>query len=115
MTSVGEVAKTGNGRVLANFREIPAPAITIVEETIAKLKAAGIHGVERRAFVADCGAQDRLDPASQPANLRRRKFVRAGCRVQAGSEQGLVHVYVPQPGDDRLVEQQRLELPRATA
>ena len=45
MTSVGEAAKTGNGKILANFREIPAPARSIVEETIAKLKAAGINGV----------------------------------------------------------------------
>ena len=45
MTSVGEVAKTGNGRILANFREIPAPARSIVEETISKLRAAGINGV----------------------------------------------------------------------
>ena len=45
MTSVGEAAKTGNGRILANFRELPAPARSIVEETIAELKAAGINGV----------------------------------------------------------------------
>jgi hypothetical protein len=45
MTSVGEAAKTGNGKILANFREIPAPARSIVEETIAELKAAGINGV----------------------------------------------------------------------
>ncbi len=45
MTSVGEAAKTGNGKILANFREIPAPARSIVDETIAELKAAGINGV----------------------------------------------------------------------
>jgi len=45
MTSVGEATKTGNGRILANFREIPAPARSIVEETIALLKGAGINGV----------------------------------------------------------------------
>jgi len=45
MTSVSEAAKTGNGKILANFREIPAPARSIVEETIAELKAAGINGV----------------------------------------------------------------------
>jgi len=45
MTSVGETAKTGNGRILANFREIPAPSRSIVEEVIAKLKGAGINGV----------------------------------------------------------------------
>ncbi len=45
MTSVGEAARTGNGRILANFREIPAPARSIVEEVIARLKEAGIGGV----------------------------------------------------------------------
>ena len=45
MTSVCEAAKTGNGRILANFREIPAPARSIVEDIISKLKAAGINGV----------------------------------------------------------------------
>jgi len=45
MTSVGEAAKNGNGRILANFREITAPAKAIVEETIAELGQAGINGV----------------------------------------------------------------------
>jgi len=45
MTSVGETAKTGNGKVLGVFRGIPAPARGIVEEKIALLRAAGIGGV----------------------------------------------------------------------
>ena len=45
MTSVSEAAKTGNGKILANFREIPAPARAIVDEKIALLKEAGIGGV----------------------------------------------------------------------
>lgn len=45
MTSVGEVARNGNGRILANFREIPAPSRSIVEETIGALKESGIGGV----------------------------------------------------------------------
>lgn len=45
MTSVGEAARTGNGKILANFREIPAPARSTVEEVIARLKGAGIGGV----------------------------------------------------------------------
>jgi hypothetical protein len=45
MTNVNEAAKTGNGRILANFREIPAPSRAIVEETITRLKEAGIDGV----------------------------------------------------------------------
>lgn len=45
MTSVGEAARTGNGRILANFREAPAPSRPIVEETVAMLKEVGIGGV----------------------------------------------------------------------
>jgi len=45
MTSVGEAARTGNGRLLANFRELPAPARAIAEERIALLKEVGINGV----------------------------------------------------------------------
>jgi len=45
MTSVREAAKTGNGRVLANFREIPAQCRSIVENSVKALKDAGIGGV----------------------------------------------------------------------
>ncbi len=45
MTSVSQAASSGNGKVLANFREIPAPARAIVEEKMARLKDAGIGGV----------------------------------------------------------------------
>jgi len=45
MTSVNAVAETGNGKILANFREIPAPSRAIVEDRVAMLKEAGIGGV----------------------------------------------------------------------
>jgi repressor of nif and glnA expression len=45
MTSVAEVAKTGNGQILGNFREIPAPGRSIAEEVVAKLKEAGLGGL----------------------------------------------------------------------
>ena len=45
MTAVGEAARTESGKILANFREIPAPARSLVDEKIAQLKAVGIHGV----------------------------------------------------------------------
>ena len=45
ITSVGEAARTGNGKVLANFREMPALARALAEEKIALLKEAGINGV----------------------------------------------------------------------
>ena len=45
MTSVSEAAKTGDGKILASFREIPAPSRAIVNEKIAMLKEVGIGGV----------------------------------------------------------------------
>lgn len=45
MTSVSEVAETGNGKILATFREIPALSRAIVEERVAMLKETGIGGV----------------------------------------------------------------------
>ncbi len=45
MTNVSQAARTGNGKILANFREIPAPSRAIVDEKVAMLKEAGIGGV----------------------------------------------------------------------
>ncbi len=44
MTSVNEVARTGNGKVLGVFRTVPAPAREVVEEKITILKEVGIGG-----------------------------------------------------------------------
>lgn len=45
MTSVTEAAQNGNGKILANFREIPAAARTMVEDRVQQLIDAGIGGV----------------------------------------------------------------------
>jgi len=45
MTSVREVAASGSGKILANFREIPALCRLIVEEVVTRLKQAGLGGV----------------------------------------------------------------------
>ncbi len=45
MTTVNEAVSTGRGKILANFREIPAPARSIAQEAINALKESGIHGV----------------------------------------------------------------------
>jgi len=45
MTSVSQAAKTGNGKILANFREIPAQSRAIVDEKASILKETGIGGV----------------------------------------------------------------------
>ncbi len=45
MTSVGEAARTGSGKILANFRELPAPSRSLASEKIAALEEVGIGGV----------------------------------------------------------------------
>jgi hypothetical protein len=45
MTSVTEVARKGDGKILANYREIPALCRPIVDEVVAKLRRAGMGGV----------------------------------------------------------------------
>jgi repressor of nif and glnA expression len=45
MTSVTDVVKSGDGKILANFREIPAISLPAAEVVIKKLKEAGINGL----------------------------------------------------------------------
>jgi repressor of nif and glnA expression len=45
MTSVRTVVERGEGKILANFREIPAPSRAMVVKTLAHLKNAGFGGV----------------------------------------------------------------------
>ena len=45
MTSVSEVANSGSGKILANFREIPALCRPIAEEVVAGLKETGVGGL----------------------------------------------------------------------
>ena len=45
MTDVAGAARTGSGRVLANFRELPAPCRPLLEELSARLRQAGIGGL----------------------------------------------------------------------
>ena len=45
MTSVGEAAKKGEGKILANFREIPALCRSIAEDVVGGLKEAGVGGL----------------------------------------------------------------------
>lgn len=45
MTSVGKFITTGSGRLLANFREMPAQSRALADEKINQLKEAGINGV----------------------------------------------------------------------
>ena len=45
MTSVTEVARNGEGKVLATYREIPAACQPMAEEVVGKLRAAGLGGL----------------------------------------------------------------------
>jgi repressor of nif and glnA expression len=45
MTNVGQVARKGEGRILANFREIPAICQPLAEKVITRLKEANLGGV----------------------------------------------------------------------
>ena len=45
MTSANTAALTGNGEILANFREIPAICRNTAEKVIAQLEQANLHGV----------------------------------------------------------------------
>jgi repressor of nif and glnA expression len=45
MTSVGQVAREGQGRISANFREIPAICQPLAKKVIAGLKASNLNGV----------------------------------------------------------------------
>jgi HTH-type transcriptional regulator, global nitrogen regulator NrpRI len=45
MTSVTQAVKTGDGSILANFREIPSPCKPVVQDIIAKLARAKLNAV----------------------------------------------------------------------
>jgi repressor of nif and glnA expression len=45
MTAVSGAVRNGNGRILANFREIPAICRDLAEEVVAKLGEAGVGGL----------------------------------------------------------------------
>jgi repressor of nif and glnA expression len=45
MTSVGDSVRLGEGKILANFREVPAPSVSAVRELLGRLAEAGIDGV----------------------------------------------------------------------
>jgi repressor of nif and glnA expression len=45
MTSVGEMVSSGGGKIVANYREIPAPCRSMTDEIVARLKEAGLGGL----------------------------------------------------------------------
>lgn len=53
MVNVSTAVRSGNGKILANFREIPAPARAIVERESVLLKEAGINGIMALGHTSD--------------------------------------------------------------
>jgi repressor of nif and glnA expression len=53
MTRVLEAARTGNGRILANFREIPSILRSVVEDINMSLKEAGINGIYKLGRISE--------------------------------------------------------------
>jgi repressor of nif and glnA expression len=61
MTSVGQAVETGNGMILANFREIPAPCLPLACRLIGELREARINGVLKMGEVSEAVCQIPVD------------------------------------------------------
>lgn len=61
MTSVNEVIKNNEGKILANFREIPALSRSLVEDLITDFEDSGIHGALSIGAVGNSLAQTSVD------------------------------------------------------
>ncbi|MBN1188618.1 MAG: DUF128 domain-containing protein [Dehalococcoidales bacterium] len=61
MTSVAEVAATGNGLILANFREIPAICQPVAENVIAALKGCEMDGILQIGEVSQAVCEINVD------------------------------------------------------
>jgi HTH-type transcriptional regulator, global nitrogen regulator NrpRI len=62
MTSVGEAISTGGGEILANFREIPALCLPLVEDVISGLQSAGINGVIAKGETSEAVCETAVEP-----------------------------------------------------
>ena len=76
--------------------------------------AAEIHPVDRGSVLANRLAQHYANRPPQRTNLLLRKFITPRQRMQSGPKQRFVGVNIADPGDNRLVQQQRLEQPPAS-
>ena len=95
MTGVREAAKTGKGRILANFREIPAPSRALVSEKMAEMKEAGIGGVYRLGNTSESICQIPVGPSRVGivflGGLNALAAVsEAGIEVENNSESGVI-------------------------
>lgn len=61
MTSVTQVVREGEGKILANFREIPGLAQSVVAAIISDFNRVGIHGVLTIGSIGDAVCQTGVD------------------------------------------------------
>ncbi len=62
MTSVGETVASGNGEILANFREIPAVCSPLTERVLRGLEDAGLRGVMVTGNVSEPVCETAVEP-----------------------------------------------------
>ncbi len=62
MTSVRTTALSGNGEILANFREVPAVCLPQVEEVLKGLKSSGLGGVIHKGNVSEPVCEIPVEP-----------------------------------------------------
>jgi HTH-type transcriptional regulator, global nitrogen regulator NrpRI len=63
MTSVGQAIRDGEGKILANFREVPAPSVPLVKRLLGELQNAGIGGVMTIGDIGEPICQVPVDPS----------------------------------------------------
>lgn len=95
MTDVGEAARTGNGKILANFREMPAPSRAVAQEVITALKEAGINAVYALGNTSELVCQipigvDRVGMVLLGGLNPVAAAVEAGIEVESIAESGMV-------------------------
>jgi len=95
MTSISEAARTGNGKILANFREIPAPARATVSEKAAMLQEVGISGLYVLGNTSEPVCQVAVGPNRVGMVLLGglnpvAAIIEAGIEVENTSESGLI-------------------------
>ena len=87
-----------------------------VGEVLVLESASGAVGIDivaqRAAPTANGAAKGELDRAIQTFDLRTGKLVRRGEWVDPRDEKRFVGINVPQPGDERLIEQRTFDRPR---
>ena len=102
MTGVSEAARTGNGKILAVFRTIPAPAREVAEEKIAMLKKAGIGGVYALGGTSEPLCQipvalNRIGIVQMGGLNPLAAAVEAGIQIENIAESGLIECQQLQP------------------